>query len=313
MADARIQPLIAVVGPTGVGKTALAVRLAHAFDGEIVSADSRQFYRGMDIGTAKPTAAEQGAARHHLIDIADPDETISLPQFQTLARAAIDDIHARGRLPLVVGGTGQYLWALLEGWDVPAVPPDLALRDRLYARAEAEGGPALYAELAGIDPVAAERIDPRNVRRVVRALEVYHATGRPFSATRTKSPPAYDTFILGLIIDRTALYSHLDARINGMIQAGLESEVRRLVATGYGFDLPAMSALGYGEFAPVLRGEATAAEAATAIKRNTRRFVRAQGAWFRAADPRIHWLDAATDPYPSAATLVAGWLGGAAP
>jgi len=313
MPEARPQPLIAVVGPTGVGKTALGVGLAQAFGGEIVSADSRQFYRGMDIGTAKPTAAEQGAARHHLIDIAAPDETVSLAQFQALARAAIDDSHGRGRLPLVVGGTGQYVWALLEGWDVPAVPPDLDLRGRLYARAEGEGGATLYAELAAVDPVAAGTIDPRNVRRVVRALEVYYLTGRPFSTARTKSPPPYAPLILGLTLDRATLYPRLDARIDRMIEAGLEDEVRRLVAAGYGFDLPAMSALGYGEFAPVLRGEATAADAVAAIKRNTRRFVRAQGAWFRAADPRIHWLDAARDPYAAAAAVVTDWLGGARP
>lgn len=313
MFEAHARPLIAIVGPTGVGKTALAVRLAQAFNGEIVSADSRQFYRGMDIGTAKPTPAEQGAARHHLVNIADPDETVSLAQFQRLARAAIDDIHARARLPLIVGGTGQYLWALLEGWDVPAVPPDLALRDRLYARAEAEGGPALYAELVAIDPVAAEGIDPRNVRRVVRALEVYHVTGRPFSAARTKSPPAYATLILGLTLDRAALYPRLDARIDRMIEAGLVDEVRRLVTDGYGFDLPAMPALGYAELAPVLGGEASLADAVATIKRNTRRFVRAQGAWFRAADPRIHWLNVASDVYPAAAAMIAGWLGGAAP
>lgn len=313
MPETRSQPVIAIVGPTGIGKTALAVRLAVAFDGEIVSADSRQFYRGMDIGTAKSTLTEQEAARHHLIDIADPDATISLAQFQALARAAIADIHARDRLPLVVGGTGQYLWALLEGWDVPQVPPDPDLRERLYARAEAEGGDALYAELVAVDPVAAEGIDLRNVRRVIRALEVYHSTGRPFSAARTKSPPPYDTLILGLSLDRARLYPRLDARIDGMIAAGLEDEVRRLVAAGYGFDLPALSALGYGEFAPVLQGEATAAEAVAAIKRHTRRFVRAQAAWFRAADPRIHWLGAATDPYPVAVALVADWLAGGQP
>lgn len=308
MPATRHKPVIAIVGPTGVGKTALAVRLARRFDGEIVSADSRQFYRGMDIGTAKPTPQEQADARHHLIDIVDPDTTVSLAQFQDLARAAVAVIHSRGKLPFVVGGTGQYIWAFLEGWTVPQVPPDLDLRGRLAARAGIEGGERLYAELAAVDPRAAERIDPRNVRRVIRALEVYHLTGVPISAAQAKSPPPYAILILGLRLDRAALYPRLDARVDAMLAAGLEDEVRHLVSHGYGFDLPAMSALGYGEFAPVLAGEATAADAAAAIKRNTRRFVRAQGAWFRDHDARIHWLDAAADPYPAVATLVADWL-----
>ncbi len=301
-------PLIAIVGPTGVGKTALAVRLAQTFDGEIVSADSRQFYRGMDKGTAKPTPQEQAAARHHLIDIADPDETVGLAEFQAVAAAAIADIHGRGKLPLLVGGTGQYVRAVLEGWSVPQVPPDEALRERLYARAAAAGDAALHAELQGVDPVAAERIDPRNVRRVVRALEVFYTTGQPISAAQTRTPPPYRTLMLGLRLDRPLLYERIDARIDRMLAEGLEAEVRGLVARGYGFDLPAMSALGYGEFAPVLGGEATAEEAAALIKRHTRRFVRQQGAWFSAHDPRIQWLDAATDPYPAAAALVRAWL-----
>lgn len=302
-----LPPLLAIVGPTGVGKTALAVRLAQTFDGEVVSADSRQFYRGMDIGTAKPTLAEQAAAPHHLLDIADPDATVGLAQFQALARAAVEDVQRRGKTPLLVGGTGQYLWGFLEGWTVPEVPPDWDLRKRLYARAEADGGAALVAELAQVDAAAAAKIDPRNTRRVIRALEVYHATGRPFSEAQAKSPLPYRTLVLGLHLDREALYPRLDARIDAMLDAGLEEEVRGLVARGYGFDLPAMTALGYGEFAPVVRGEATVAEAATLIKRNTRRFVRQQGAWFKRSDPRIHWLDA-RDPYPPALALVRAWL-----
>ncbi len=302
-----LPPLLAIVGPTGVGKTALAVRLAQTFDGEIVSADSRQFYRGMDIGTAKPTPEEQAAAPHHLLDIADPDATVGLAQFQALARAAVEAVQRRGKLPLLVGGTGQYVWGFLEGWTVPEAPPDWDLRGRLHARAEAEGGAAVFAELERVDPAAAARIDPRNVRRVIRALEVYHVTGRPFSEAQAKAPPPYRTLVLGLHLDRDLLYPRLDARIDAMIAAGLEDEVRRLVAQGYGFDRPAMTALGYGEFAPVLRGEASVEEAVALIKRNTRRFVRQQGAWFKRSDPRIHWLDA-RDPYPPAAALVPDWL-----
>ncbi|MFN8471394.1 MAG: tRNA (adenosine(37)-N6)-dimethylallyltransferase MiaA [Anaerolineae bacterium] len=300
--------IVAIIGPTGIGKTALAVALAQRFGGEIVSADSRQFYRGMDIGTAKPSASELAAIPHHLIDIANPDESISLARFRALASAAIAEIHARLRLPILVGGTGQYVWGFLEGWDVPQVPPDDALRERLYAEAEAAGDSALHARLASVDPVAAERIDPRNVRRVVRALEVYYMTGRPISSLQTKSPPPYRTLILGLTLDRPALYARLDARIDAMIAAGLEAEIRRLVAQGYGFDLPAMSALGYAEFEPLLRGEATLDDVVSAIKRNTRRFVRHQSAWFRKADPRIHWLDVADDPLPLASQWVQTFL-----
>ena len=302
------RPLIVIVGATGIGKTALAVALARRFDGEIVSADSRQFYRGMDIGTAKPTTEEQALVPHHLIDIADPNESISLAQFRTLATAAIDNIHARGRLPFLVGGTGQYVWGFLEGWDVPQAPPDEALRVRLYAEAEAEGVEAFHAKLRAVDPLAAERIDPRNVRRVVRALEVYYTTGRPISALQTKNPPPYYTLILGLALDRPTLYARVDARIDAMIAAGLEAEVRGLIAQGYGFDLPAMSALGYAEFEPLLHGQATIEDVVSAMKRNTRRFIRHQSAWFRKADPRIHWLDAAADALPQSMRLVAAFL-----
>ena len=297
-----------IVGATGIGKTALAVALARRFDGEIVSADSRQFYRRMDIGTAKPSPEELALVRHHLIDIADPNESISLAQFRALAAAAIDDVHVRGRVPFLVGGTGQYVWAFLEGWDVPQAPPDEALRARLYADAEAHGNAALHARLRAVDPDAAERIDPRNVRRVVRALEVYTITGRPISSLQTKNPPPYHTLILGLDLDRPALYARVDARIDAMVAAGLEAEVRRLVAQDYGFDLPAMSALGYAEFEPLLRGAATIEDVASAMKRNTRRFIRHQSAWFRKGDPRIHWLDAAGDPLPRAVELVSAFL-----
>jgi tRNA dimethylallyltransferase len=303
-----LQPLVAIVGPTGVGKTALGVRLGQAFDGEIVSADSRQFYIGMDIGTAKPTPDEQAAAPHHLIDIATPAETITLAQFQALAYAAIDNIQRRGKLPILVGGTGQYVAALLEGWEVPQVPPDEVLRARLYAEAETAGSQSLHDRLNTVDPVAASRIDPRNVRRVIRALEVYHVTGRPISEAQRKAPPPYSTLILGLTLDRQALYVRLDARIDAMIAAGLEAEVRSLVAAGFGFDRPAMSALGYGEFAPVIQGGAPIEEAVAAIKRNTRRFVRQQATWFRHDDPRVHWLSALPDPYPTAAARVRDFL-----
>ena len=306
-------PLVVVVGPTAVGKTALAVRLAEELGGEIVSADSRQVYRGMDVGTAKATAEEQARVPHHLLDLVDPDQTLGLAQFQALAYAAIDGILTRGRIPFLTGGTGQYVMAVVEGWQVPIVPPDDALRGALYRRAEEEGAEALYARLAAIDLAAAQKIDPRNVRRVIRALEVCLTTGRPISEQRGKSPPPYQTLMIGLTLPRPQLYRRIDGRVEAMIERGLEQEVRRLVAAGYGFDLPAMSGVGYGQFAPYLAGKVALDEVIQAIKRATRRFVRQQSNWFRLDDPRIHWLDAGKDPLPEAVKAAEGFLAGRRP
>jgi tRNA dimethylallyltransferase len=307
--DSRVRPdrpcaLVVIVGPTAVGKTALAVRLAEAVGGEIVSADSRQVYRGMDIGTAKAAAEARARVPHHLLDVIDPDQTLGLAQFQALAYATIDAILTRHRIPFLVGGTGQYVMAVVEGWQVPIVPPVDALRNALYREAEEQGGEALYARLQAVDPAAARQIDPRNVRRVIRALEVCLTTGRPISEQRGKSPPPYQTLLIGLTLPREELYRRIDERVETMIDDGLEDEVKRLVAEGYGFNLPAMSGVGYGQFAPYLAGQATLAEVIRAIKRATRRFVRQQGNWFRPEDPRIHWLDAGKDPLPAAAELV---------
>lgn len=297
-------PLIVIVGPTAAGKTALAVRLAEAVGGEIVSADSRQVYRGMDIGTAKATADEQARARHHLIDIVNPDEVLSLAQFQAMAYDVVDRLHARGAVPFLVGGTGQYVQAVVEGWQVPGVEPDEALRQELYAQAEAQGAQALHHRLRALDPAAAERIDARNVRRVVRALEVCLVTGQPISGQQTKQPPPYRIVRLGLSLPRPQLYERIDRRAEQMMAAGLEGEVRRLVGQGFGFDLPAMSGVGYGQFAPYLAGRATLEDVLREIKRATRRFVRQQSNWFRPDDPNIHWLDATTETFPEALALV---------
>jgi len=304
----RQPSLVAIVGPTAVGKTALAVRLAKAVGGEIVSADSRQVYRGMDIGTAKPSPEEQARARHHLIDIVAPDETLGLAQFQALAYAAIDDILDRQRIPFLVGGTGQYVMAVVEGWAVPRVPPDEELRRRLYRQAEQEGAQALHARLQTLDPEAAARIDARNVRRVVRALEVCLLTGEPISRQQKRQPPPYRILIVGLTLERPDLYQRIDERVERMMAAGLEQEVRGLVAGGYGFDLPSMSGVGYGQFEPYLAGEIDRQELVRRIKRATRRFVRQQANWFRRDDPRIHWFDAAKDPYPPVLRLVREFL-----
>ena len=301
-------PLVAIVGPTAAGKTALSVRLARATGGEVVSADSRQISRRMDIGTAKATPEEQAGVPHHLLDIVDPDEVLTLAEFLALAYTAIDDILARGRVPFLVGGTGQYAMAVLEGWQVPRVPPDEKLRRELYRQAETGGAEALHARLQALDPLAARRIDPRNVRRVVRALEVCLTTGRPISEQQEKVAPPYRILILGLDLPRDVLYERIDRRVDAMMAAGLEEEVRRLVAAGYGFDLPAMSGVGYGQFRPYLAGEASLDETVQAIKRATRRFVRHQANWFQPGDPRIHWLDATADPFEPALRLVQEFL-----
>lgn len=303
-----LPPLVALVGPTAVGKTALAIRLGEAVGGEILSADSRQVYRGMDIGTAKATASERARLQHHLVDIVDPNQALSLAQFQELAQDAIEDVHERCRVPFLVGGTGQYVMAVVEGWRVPRVPPDEELRRELYLVAEREGPDVLHQRLQELDPIASVRIDPRNVRRVVRALEVCLVAGRPISELQGKSPPPYRILMLGLTLPRELLYGRIDGRIDRMLADGLEAEVRGLLAQGYSFELPAMSGVGYGQFAPYFRGETSLDEAVSEIRRVTRRLVRQQSNWFRLADPRINWFDATSDPFPAALATLRGFL-----
>ncbi len=274
-------PLLAIVGPTAVGKTGVSIALARSLDGEIVSADSRQIYRGMDIGTAKPTAGEQAAIQHHLIDVADPDQDFSLAGYQDLAYAAIKAITERGRLPILVGGTGQYLAAVLQGWQIPRVAPQPELRARLEHEAATNGAIALHARLAQVDPIAAAGIMASNVRRVIRALEVFESTGRPISEQQTMHPPPYQIHTLWLTFPPAELYVRIDARVDTMMQAGLLEEVAGLIKRGYSWELPAMSSLGYREFQPFFAGECTLEEAVQRLKFNTHAFARRQPAWFR--------------------------------
>ncbi|MDP2919073.1 MAG: tRNA (adenosine(37)-N6)-dimethylallyltransferase MiaA [Dehalococcoidia bacterium] len=284
-----MKKLIAIVGPTGAGKTKLAFRLAQKINGEIVNADSRQVYRHMDIGTAKPTKEETALVPHHLVDIVNPDQDFSLAQYQQLASNAIRDIQNRGKLPLLVGGTGQYVWAVLEGWVIPRVPPDIEYRRSLEKQAKAGRAAELYASLREIDPVAAEKIDPRNVRRVIRALEVSRQI--PFSQSK-KVPPPFDSLIIGLTMERKELYQLVDARVDAMIARGFVDEVRRLLEMGCDLTLPAMSSIGYREIGLYLQGKLTLEEAVYKIKTGTHRFIRHQYAWFRLTDERIRWWDA---------------------
>jgi tRNA dimethylallyltransferase len=279
--------LLAVVGPTGVGKSRLALSLARDFGGEIVSADSRQVYHYMDIGTAKPTREELSLIPHHLIDVVNPDEDFSLAQYQKLAYEAIADVQKRGKLPILVGGSGLYVRAVLESWQIPKVAPDLKLRRNLEGR----GGEELYRELAKVDPAAAQRIDPRNVRRIIRALEVYKGADVPVSQLRLKTKPLYETLIIGLTTDRAELYRRIDLRVDEMIRLGLLNEVKGLVAKGYSFNLPAMSGIGYKQVGMHLREELTLPAAIEQIKFETHRLVRHQYSWFRLKDDRIRWFD----------------------
>jgi len=285
-------PLIAIVGPTAVGKSTLAIHLADELPVEIVSADSRQVYRYMDIGTAKPSAQERQRVRHHLLDIVEPDEPFTLAQYQQMAYVAIDDVQRRERIPLLVGGTGLYVKAVLEGLSIPHVEPDQNLREQLYAEAATKGYEALHCRLRDLDPVAAERIDARNVRRVVRALEVCYRMGKPISSLQRLAPPPYRILRIGLTMPRELLYQRIDDRVERMLAAGLVEEVRSLVERGYGYHLPAMSGLGYRQIGMYLRGEVPLEEAVALIKRHTRRFVRQQANWFREDDPAIVWCDA---------------------
>ena len=305
MSSPPSQPLLAIVGPTAAGKTAVAVQLAQRLGGEIVNADSRQLYRGMDIGTAKPAAEELGRARHWLVDVADPDEPFSLGRYLDLAGEALQDCWSRDVLPLLVGGTGQYVKALLEGWQVPRVPPDRRLRAELEAIVAREGPQALAEELTRVDPETAATIDLRNMRRVIRALEVYRVTGRPLSSWRDRKPPQFASTVVGLACPRDELYRRIDARVDAMIAAGLVDEVRGLIERGYGCDLPAMSGIGYRQLCQHLAGELSLDEAVARIKTETHRLARMQHAWFRADDPRIHWIDVtAGDPFAEALRMV---------
>jgi tRNA dimethylallyltransferase len=302
-------PLIVIIGPTAVGKTETSIRLAERVGGEIISADSRQFYRGLDIGTAKATPAERARVPHHLLDICDPTETLTLAQFQRMVYDLAADITARGKVPFLVGGTGLYVKAIVEGYGIPEVPPNDEVRERLFAIAEKDGGDALYQRLVEVDPAAAEAIDGRNVRRVVRALEVYEVTGTPISVLQRKVPPPYRILQLGLIRPREILYQRADFRIAMMLQAGLIEEVQRLLEAGVPAECEAMSGLGYRETVAYLRGELRDEVAlAQEIGRTTRRLIRTQSNWFRVNDPTITWFDLETKRYREIEQFVIAWL-----
>jgi len=288
MAGDRL-PLLVIAGPTGVGKTAAAVSLGARVPLEIISADSRQVYRGMDVATGKPSAAERAAVPHHLIDVVRPDEAFDAARFAGAARELVADIHGRGGLPAVVGGTGLYIRALLRGLD-PAPPADLAYRAELTAFAEREGRTALHARLAEADPALARRLHPHDHVRVIRALERAR-NGAAAAQTRwTEAKTEWTVVYVGLTMDRAALGERLRARAAAMVAAGLEDEVRGLLARGYDPSLRALSSIGYREFVRVVRGELDRAEALRLMQRDTVRYARRQWTWFT-REPALSWVD----------------------
>jgi len=283
--------LIVIVGPTAVGKTTISIEMAKKFDGEIVSADSRLLYRGMDIGTAKPTKGELLLVRHHLVNVTDPDNTWSLVKYQKSAYAAIDDIHSRGKLPFLVGGTGQYIKAIYQGWSIPEVKPDPKIRSALENWSEEIGDQGLYDRLKTLDPTAANFIEPRNLRRTIRAFEVIFSRGLKFSDLRKRSEPLYQTLLLGITQSRQALYERIDDRLSKMINSGFVDEVKDLLSQGHSPDQPAFSAIGYRQIMAYIRGEKVLEDALIEIKKLSRQLVRRQANWFKPSDSEITWFD----------------------
>ena len=299
--------LLAIVGPTAAGKTDMAMRLAERLPAEVVSADSRQVYRRMDIGAAKPTRAQLERVRHHLIDIVEPDESFSLGQFAFMAKQAIRNANTTEKLPIMAGGTGQYVISILEGWNVPSVKADPNLRRELESLLDSEGLDALSERLAALDPLAPETVDARNPRRLIRAIERASAGYRTGGQPR-RTPPAFDFLTIGLHVERAELYRRIDERVERMVAAGFVEEVESLLEFGYGVDLPSMSGIGYREMAEHLRGDASLDDAIRRTKFRTHRYARSQYNWFKLDDRRIRWFGASRMEDGIEAALE--WIGG---
>lgn len=304
------QAILVIVGPTAVGKTQLSLELAQELTGEIVSADSMQVYRGMNIGTAKPTTAEQQLVPHHLIDIRDPDQVFNAADFVSLAELAIKDIASRGKVPIVSGGTGLYIDALVDGFLFPDSKADPKLRRELRIRASKEPD-ALYKELERVDPQSAERLHPNDLRRIVRALEVYYRTGEPISALQQKAAQAekpYDPLFIGLTRNRPELYERINQRVDQMLTQGLVEEVKQLIEHDP-HQPTALQALGYKEIVWYLKGNMSLEEAVEILKRDTRRYAKRQLSWFR-RNTRIHWFNLSHEDLETVKAKVIGlWKG----
>lgn len=303
MAEENRQKLAVVLGPTAAGKTALAIRLAQRWDGEIISADSMQIYRGLDVGTAKATPQERALVPHHLIDIRDPEELFSVADFTALAAQAIREIAGRGKLPILAGGTGLYLSSLIDGLTFSDEPPDDGTRARLARQAAELGGAAMHERLAAVDPESAAAIHPNNLKRVLRALELYEKTGRTMSGQRAASRPAkppYETLVLGLdFADRETLYRSIDLRVGRMLEEGLVDEARRVYDHRHSWRTAAQ-AIGYKELFPFFEGEAALGDCADRLRQATRNYAKRQLTWFRRM-PDVCWMDAARPCLPPGA------------
>ena len=293
--DARRPIVVFIIGPTATGKTELAVQLAGDFAMEVISADSRQVYRRLDIATAKPDRRQQGIVKHWLIDIIEPNDDYNVALYQREANECIRTIQGEAKLPVVVGGSGMYLRALTEGYNFPSVPPQSSIRVELERRALARGTPALHRELAEVDPEAANSIHPNNLRRVIRALEVYRTTGRPFSELSRTTGPGFLPLIIGLNFDRDALYRRIDLRVDRQVEAGLVEETRGLTQEGIDLGRPAFSSLGYRDITSYLQGDCSLDEAVQRIKFAVHRYARQQLTWFRRWPGDVTWL-AGDDP-----------------
>jgi len=292
--------VVVLVGPTAVGKSRVAMELAPLLNAEIVSADSVQVYRYMDLGTAKPPAEDRARVPHHLLDVVDPDQPYDVVQYRRQAREALEEIAARGKLPLVVGGTGFYVRALLREGELPPQGADATVRERLEADAERHGNEHLLRRLQEVDPEGAARIDRHNRRRLVRALEVYETTGRPQSSFRgldKGAPLRYNAASFGLTMPREQLHRVIDDRVDQMVAAGFDREVQSLLDRGYSSELPSLQALGYRQWLLQLEGRLSRDEALSLWKRDTRRYARRQLTWFR-AEPVARWLEVSPDAHP---------------
>jgi tRNA dimethylallyltransferase len=301
-----LPPLIVITGPTATGKSALGVEVAKQLGGEIVSADSMLIYRYMNIGTAKPTLEERQGIPHYMIDLVNPDEKYSVALYQSQATKCIEDIIKRGKIPLLVGGTGLYIRALTEQYNFPGTENNYELRQSLARQAQKYGQEALHARLVQIDPATAVRLHPNDLKRVIRALEVYYLTGKPFSYfQKREQKEKYNLIMYGINMERQLLYHKIEERVDKMIRLGLVEEVQNLLNKGYDIGSTSLQGLGYKEIIAYLKGENTLAEAISLIKRNTRHFAKRQLTWFK-RDKRILWLKVEKGNISEVAQKIAG-------
>ena len=313
MSESKSRPnptgVVSVIGATATGKTSLGIELARRFDGEVVNADSRLFYRGMDIGTAKPTEAECQGVAHHLIDILDPLQSYSLSEFLKDAVDAISNITGRGKLPIVVGGTGQYIWGLLEGWEVPNIPPKPALREELETQLKDQGVGALQTRLYATGARGVEKVEILNPRRLIRAIERALATGDAMGGASKSAEPPYDAMVIGLNAPRELLHVRVEKRVDQMLVAGWREEVEKLVQEGVTRNLPSMSAIGYRELVDHVEGRIDWPAIRDEILIGNHRLIGAQNNWFKTRDERISWIGIADGDYvDKAIELVGEWL-----